>query len=733
MDSSREIRGEHALRQGESDRLGFSEVADRIAVSIIDRASKDGLVIGLDGQWGSGKSSLLHLIERTLGKLPEGKRPTIINFRPWLVGNRDALLTSLFNELADKIASVALAQGDATKDSNRKAKNAAKAVRQFARSLSKAGELVETAGAWSKKFEWGGKALKGIGTMLGGEDKPTDLAGLKEKIVNDLKALDHRFIITVDDVDRLEPAEVIEVLRLVRSVADFPNIIYVLCYDVERLAEAIQHGAGVKDGAAFLEKIVQLTVMVPKPEPFELRNWFAEDLDDLLGTVSEEVRLRLKTIIDQEGGAQLKTPRSVVRTLDSIRFLWPAVRDEKLDVADLIWLQLIKDGAPALYRWIETYVASVAATSFGTATVSDGGKEARLKTLLESADEGHFRDMMYRNMFADQLPGVEMEFGDDNDAFKIYQKVSARDRQSAIAARRLASPDHYRLYFSLTGPTHAITQAGFDRFWQAADTNSDDTSAVLLSLHAQASVGALRKSDVLFERLRAMDAELWTNERAKNVILALGQMMDDAYRQSPDEGNFIVSNWDRAERLLPILFGPLDGTERAAISKQLFEQGAAIGWLTSIIRSETFAHGKYGDQKKPPETWLLSEPEFEQACEVMLARYRAMTIAQLLSMPRPIQILFAWKQAGDEEGPRKLLAGATVSDAGLLEALDAFASRIDSSDRGRYTVLKRDNVEAFMDYDAVLNHLADIAKNGEAGLRDHAKRLLTQANDARDW
>ena len=68
--SKSEVAGEHALREGEPDRLGFGEVAERIANSIVDRASIDGLVIGLDGEWGSGKSSLLHLIERSLA-VPE--------------------------------------------------------------------------------------------------------------------------------------------------------------------------------------------------------------------------------------------------------------------------------------------------------------------------------------------------------------------------------------------------------------------------------------------------------------------------------------------------------------------------------------------------------------------------------------------------------------------------------------------------------------------------------------
>ena len=99
-DQNHSIKGDRALSSGDEDRLGFRKVAKRIAISLVDRASEDGFVIGVEGAWGSGKSSLLFLIGEELGKLPEEPQPTVINFRPWLIGNRDALITSLFDELS---------------------------------------------------------------------------------------------------------------------------------------------------------------------------------------------------------------------------------------------------------------------------------------------------------------------------------------------------------------------------------------------------------------------------------------------------------------------------------------------------------------------------------------------------------------------------------------------------------------------------------------------------------
>jgi hypothetical protein len=679
---NKEIAGERALREGEVDRLGFKEVAERIANSIVDRASTDGLVIGLEGEWGSGKSSLLYLIERSLDQLSDDKCPTIINFRPWLVGNRDALLASLFSELADKIARVHLARGDATSLTIVKAKKTAEAVRKFARALSKTGELVETAGALWKPLELAGKALRSLGAMSKKKDDPADLAGLKAEIVKDLRDLNRRFIITVDDVDRLEPPEVIEVLRLIRSVADFPNVIYLLCYDAKRLEEAIESGGKIGDGATYLEKIVQLTVMIPKPEPFELRHWFEEEVVRLLGSVSSEVRERLKVVIDQEGARQLRTPRSVVRTLDSLRFFWPAVREEKIDAADLVWLQLIKDGAPKLYRWVEAYVASVAATSFGTATETESSQADRLEALLAALDRARLKDSAYGYMFAELLPGIEVSFDEEGPPVTIQREVRAQRRQAAIEGRRLASPDHYRLYFSLIGPTHAITQAGFDDFWAAVDASPTNAAQILLNLHRQIVPGSLRKSDVLFERLRDGKLVAWTASRAGNLLLALAEVMDEIYRLEPSKNDFITTSWDRAERLVPILYAKLTEAERPVVNREFFENGRAIGWLTSLLRHETFAHGLFGNRAKSPEDWFLPEYEFSHACSLMLDRYRNAVHPEFLKpVPGPD------RRCGHSYGSRRYAShlnsiGRKPSHGPLREHRSRPALHADLSDRG---------------------------------------------------
>ena len=161
------IRGERALGKGDADGLGFKEIASRVAKSLVDHASSAGFVIGVNGAWGSGKSSLLYLISDELGKINELERPTTISFSPWLVGNRDALLASLFGQLAEAISKVQLARGDSTGETKRKVKETAEKMRKFAAAASRTGELLEALSIFAGFLGPVGKMVTGLGKEIG--------------------------------------------------------------------------------------------------------------------------------------------------------------------------------------------------------------------------------------------------------------------------------------------------------------------------------------------------------------------------------------------------------------------------------------------------------------------------------------------------------------------------------------------------------------------------------------
>jgi predicted KAP-like P-loop ATPase len=85
------------------------------------------------------------------------------------------------------------------------------------------------------------------------------------KISDRLRKASSKLLVIVVDIDRLSGDEVREVFRLIKSVADFPNVTYLLAFDREavcRMHEPMQGGTGEE----YLEKIVQVPFELPKPK-----------------------------------------------------------------------------------------------------------------------------------------------------------------------------------------------------------------------------------------------------------------------------------------------------------------------------------------------------------------------------------------------------------------------------------------------------------------------------------
>ena len=98
-----ELHADRPIGPNDADYLGFGQVAQRLAGAILYQASSDGLVIGIEGVWGSGKSSLLNLTVASLKKMRRRHKPIVVRFQPWIVGDRDALLTTLLADIAKAI------------------------------------------------------------------------------------------------------------------------------------------------------------------------------------------------------------------------------------------------------------------------------------------------------------------------------------------------------------------------------------------------------------------------------------------------------------------------------------------------------------------------------------------------------------------------------------------------------------------------------------------------------
>lgn len=273
----------------------------------------------------------------------------------------------------------------------------------------------------------------------------------------------------------------------------------------------------------------------------------------------------------------------------------------------------------------------------------------------------------------------------------------------------------------MASPSHALTQANFTTIWEASQAGSDQAGAALLQLHDELAAGSLTKANLLLERIKSDAYEILTSEQCENLLIAFSHVMDEAYRRRPFDQFWVNSLWDRAQRLIPFLLSRLEPARRAAVITAMFGEGVAVGWLTSLFRSETFSHGRYGDRPRLEGEWLFTNTELDRITELMLDRYQAMSASDVLGCPSPISLLFAWRQGGDEQGPRQLVEANISSDEGLFETLEHLTSRIRSSDRGSFDVLKKDSLAPFMDYENVAHRIHALKEHGDLGER--ASRL----------
>ena len=72
------LQGDRPIKSETEDVLGFSSFADALARSLTEMAPDDGLVVSVEGEWGSGKTSAIELthrrvILRELARKPQQK------------------------------------------------------------------------------------------------------------------------------------------------------------------------------------------------------------------------------------------------------------------------------------------------------------------------------------------------------------------------------------------------------------------------------------------------------------------------------------------------------------------------------------------------------------------------------------------------------------------------------------------------------------------------------------
>jgi predicted KAP-like P-loop ATPase len=255
---------ERPINTPKQDKLERGGFISRLCHAVIDRntSTATGAILGITGPWGSGKSSILNLLDHSIrANYPDA---IIVRFDPWLISGRNDLISEFIAEL--------IAELRQAPDGKKRFKTAITKLVGYGSTLSPLADLVPLYGPVVKDV------LKIAKDHL---DRRESLHEQRLDLIDALSEMSAPIVVLIDELDRIEDEEIRVVAQLVRAIADFPGISYILAYDVERVIRALAGSEKLDRGRAYMEKIVQLQVPLPILMDDEIHRLIEADLDDL--------------------------------------------------------------------------------------------------------------------------------------------------------------------------------------------------------------------------------------------------------------------------------------------------------------------------------------------------------------------------------------------------------------------------------------------------------------------
>ena len=219
------------------DLLKRGTFAERLGKTIVNLDAKDGICVGILGSWGSGKTSVINMMKETIERIAE-KKLSIVTFSPWNYTTGEQLFRQLFYAIANSL----------TDNNDKEWYGLSRTIIDYAD---------VAADAPNKLIGSGAMMIKRCLTLLNNKSilNGCDLDQQRDKIIKQLKSLDHKILVIIDDIDRLSNTEICLIFQLVASVAKFPNIIYILSFDRQIVSRALSDVQGC-DGEGYIEKVV---------------------------------------------------------------------------------------------------------------------------------------------------------------------------------------------------------------------------------------------------------------------------------------------------------------------------------------------------------------------------------------------------------------------------------------------------------------------------------------------
>jgi hypothetical protein len=286
------------------------------------------MTIAIQGDWGSGKTSMMELIKSTsccdpndtdLEKKLESE-PVLypIWFNTWQYSQfntEGSLSASLLSNFLEEISKYT--KDDKTGELRKTIKNIAM--------VGLSAVIKKTTNIDEKDII---NAAAGDTEKLPVENNPAKLLhSLREEVTKAVESVIskdsskgiQRFVVFIDDLDRLVPIKAVELLESLKLFLDVPNCVFILACDYKIIVQGLSEkvGEGEVNGRSFFDKIIQVPYNMPV-HLYEVDTYISDLLTKISVRPNKKTLPKYRLLLESSIGLN---PRSFKRLFNSFLLL----------------------------------------------------------------------------------------------------------------------------------------------------------------------------------------------------------------------------------------------------------------------------------------------------------------------------------------------------------------------------------------------------------------------------
>jgi len=632
------------LYSPKDDLLGYANLAKNLALSISEITPSQGLVFSIYGSWGLGKTTMLNFIKYYLEKHnQENKDIYVSDFNPWWFSGQENLTRYFFIHLLTII-----------RKWETKGKDIGKKIRDIVDYLYEA-EIVKDS------------RMRPILDIFSKRRK--EITKLKKEVEEILRKQEKKIVIVIDDIDRLTSDEIQQLFRLIKSICDFPNMIYIVAFDKNVVAKSLSGFQGIS-GDDYLEKIIQVPFSLPLPNKDSIQKMLFSKLNTILqGTPAHLFDKNHWANVYHDGIKYfINTPRDITRFANTLNVTYHTVQKE-VNAVDFISIESLRIFYPDVYNLIsknKDYFAGVNEDQLGRYN-NDSLKEFHNQWLEKLKD---YERKPVKKLIIRLFPKLESL---ERNVNYPLSWLSTWRREL-----RICNPDIFPIFFAFSIPENIITSSDIDYILSLVD----DTPKLIKKIEELSTIklsNGSTKIKLLLNQLEDYVEEDISLDSIPNIINTFLKIGDKLIIPEDEDYSFLfpMGNDMRIVRVISRLLRRLDESTRFELLKMNYTNNNSISIMAILYIVIAQQHGKFGSpEKSPTHERIINLEHSEELGEIFLNKFRKISSeGNLLETPKLKDVIQTWKNLCGSEEVSKWIVKELKEEEGFLRLIDVSISR----------------------------------------------------------